>query len=192
MSGIVEFEGVIRIKGTTAKVEKTLAGLKKTGVEFIERHADEPFFLYLSHYAVHTRLEGRPDLLAKYDIPVPATYAEVLAAARREEPTAGPALADLVGDAGAPGIARATALRKGRLGSCDRFLGPPGHGLSRRPGRSGRHPAGRRFRLARRHAVGRFRTARGRLARRWHRPPVARRARRRERHGASAGSCSRR
>jgi len=37
-------------------------------------------------------------------------YAGVLAAARREEPTAGPALADLVGDAGAPGIARATAL----------------------------------------------------------------------------------
>lgn len=36
-------------------------------VEFIERHKDEPFFLYLSHYAVHTRLNGRKDLVAKYE-----------------------------------------------------------------------------------------------------------------------------
>lgn len=35
-------------------------------VEFIERHREQPFFLYLSHYAVHTRLNGRPDLVAKY------------------------------------------------------------------------------------------------------------------------------
>jgi arylsulfatase A len=36
-------------------------------VEFIERHKDRPFFLCLSHYAVHTRLAGRPDLVAKYE-----------------------------------------------------------------------------------------------------------------------------
>lgn len=36
-------------------------------VEFIERHKDERFFLYLSHYAVHTRLVGREDLVAKYE-----------------------------------------------------------------------------------------------------------------------------
>jgi len=36
-------------------------------VEFIERHKDRPFFLYLSHYAVHTRLDGRPNLVAKYE-----------------------------------------------------------------------------------------------------------------------------
>ena len=36
-------------------------------VEFIERHRDEPFFLFKSHYAVHTRLDGRPDLIAKYE-----------------------------------------------------------------------------------------------------------------------------
>ncbi len=35
-------------------------------VEFIERHRDEPFFLYLSHYAVHTTLNGRADLVEKY------------------------------------------------------------------------------------------------------------------------------
>ncbi len=34
--------------------------------EFIERHKDEPFFLYVSHYAVHTRLDGRPDRIEKY------------------------------------------------------------------------------------------------------------------------------
>jgi arylsulfatase A len=36
-------------------------------VEFIERHKDKPFFLYLSHYAVHTRLNGKPELVAKYE-----------------------------------------------------------------------------------------------------------------------------
>ena len=36
-------------------------------VEFIEGHKDERFFLYLSHYAVHTRLVGRADLVAKYE-----------------------------------------------------------------------------------------------------------------------------
>lgn len=36
-------------------------------VEFIERHRHEPFFLYVSHYAVHTRLVGKPDLVAKYE-----------------------------------------------------------------------------------------------------------------------------
>jgi arylsulfatase A len=36
-------------------------------VEFIERHQDQPFFLYLSHYAVHTRLSGKPELVAKYE-----------------------------------------------------------------------------------------------------------------------------
>jgi arylsulfatase A-like enzyme len=36
-------------------------------VEFIQRHAAGPFFLFFSHYAVHTRLLGRPDLVAKYE-----------------------------------------------------------------------------------------------------------------------------
>ncbi|MHC4647873.1 MAG: sulfatase, partial [Planctomycetota bacterium] len=35
-------------------------------VEFIERHRDHRFFLYLSHYAVHTRLVGKPELVEKY------------------------------------------------------------------------------------------------------------------------------
>ncbi len=36
-------------------------------VEFIARHKDTPFFLYLSHYAVHTRLLGKDELVAKYE-----------------------------------------------------------------------------------------------------------------------------
>lgn len=37
-------------------------------VDFIKRHRDHPFFLFVSHYAVHTRLNGRPDLLEKYRV----------------------------------------------------------------------------------------------------------------------------
>ncbi|MHC4085184.1 MAG: sulfatase [Planctomycetota bacterium] len=36
-------------------------------IEFIDRHKDGSFFLYLSHYAVHTRLKGKPELVAKYE-----------------------------------------------------------------------------------------------------------------------------
>lgn len=35
-------------------------------VEFIERNKEKPFFLYLSHYAPHTIMNGRPDLVEKY------------------------------------------------------------------------------------------------------------------------------
>lgn len=34
--------------------------------DFITRNKEEPFFLYLSHYAVHTRLAAKPALLEKY------------------------------------------------------------------------------------------------------------------------------
>ena len=40
--------------------------LNMEAVEFIERNRSRPFFLYLSHYAPHTILSGRPDLVAKY------------------------------------------------------------------------------------------------------------------------------
>jgi len=35
-------------------------------VRFIERHQKQPFFLYLSHYAVHTILNGKKGLVDKY------------------------------------------------------------------------------------------------------------------------------
>ena len=40
--------------------------LNQEAVDFIVRHRDEPFFLFLSHYAVHTRLAGKPKLVEKY------------------------------------------------------------------------------------------------------------------------------
>ncbi len=36
-------------------------------VNFIERHKDKPFFLHLSHYAVHTILAGKPDLVSHFE-----------------------------------------------------------------------------------------------------------------------------
>ena len=35
-------------------------------VKFIEANKDKPFFLYLPHYAVHTPLAGKPEVVAKY------------------------------------------------------------------------------------------------------------------------------
>ncbi len=56
------------------EIEKRLAGREYLvdrcnleAVEFIERHKGGPFFLYLSHYAVHTRLVGKKGLVAKYE-----------------------------------------------------------------------------------------------------------------------------
>lgn len=51
------------------KLEKKLPGEKEflvdrmnfEAVDFIERNYKEPFFLYLSHYAVHTMLHGKPE-----------------------------------------------------------------------------------------------------------------------------------
>ncbi|MBN8824900.1 MULTISPECIES: sulfatase [unclassified Spirosoma] len=40
--------------------------LNGEAVDFIKRNSQQPFFLYLSHYAVHTRLAGKPDKVAKY------------------------------------------------------------------------------------------------------------------------------
>ena len=40
--------------------------LNLEAVDFIERSKDNPFFLYLAHYAPHTILNGRPDLVDKY------------------------------------------------------------------------------------------------------------------------------
>ena len=52
-----------RLPGTEYLVDRC----NLEAVEFIERHKNEPFFLYLSHYAVHTRLNGKPELVAKFE-----------------------------------------------------------------------------------------------------------------------------
>ncbi len=40
--------------------------LTKEAVNFIGENKDKPFFLYLTHYAVHTPIQGRADLVEKY------------------------------------------------------------------------------------------------------------------------------
>ena len=40
--------------------------LQEEAVSFIQKHQDGPFFLLLSHYAVHTVLRGKPNKVAKY------------------------------------------------------------------------------------------------------------------------------
>ena len=40
--------------------------LGEEAVKFIERTQDKPFFLYLPHFAVHTPIQGRADLVEKY------------------------------------------------------------------------------------------------------------------------------
>lgn len=35
-------------------------------LKYMEKNKDKPFFLYLSHFAVHDPIEGRPDLVEKY------------------------------------------------------------------------------------------------------------------------------
>ena len=40
--------------------------LADEAVRFIEKARDRPFFLYLAHFAVHTPIQARPELVAKY------------------------------------------------------------------------------------------------------------------------------
>jgi arylsulfatase A-like enzyme len=40
--------------------------LNQEAVDFIRRNRERPFFLCLCHYAPHTRLAGKPELVAKY------------------------------------------------------------------------------------------------------------------------------
>ena len=37
-------------------------------IEFIEKNKNEPFFVYLSHYAVHTPLEGKPEYVSHFEL----------------------------------------------------------------------------------------------------------------------------
>lgn len=43
------------------------ARLARESVEFMARAGGDPFLLYLSFYSVHTPLQGRPDLVKKYE-----------------------------------------------------------------------------------------------------------------------------
>jgi len=54
--------------------------LADEAVGFVERSKDRPFFLYLPHFAVHTPIQGRADLVAKYRAKVRAGLAHTNAA----------------------------------------------------------------------------------------------------------------
>jgi len=56
--------------------------LTDRGIDFIKRHKDRPFFLYLPHFAVHVPHEAKPELIAKYNNkqPVGGHYDPVYAA----------------------------------------------------------------------------------------------------------------
>lgn len=41
--------------------------LTDEALKYIDANKDKPFFLYLSHFAVHDPIEGRPDLVKKYE-----------------------------------------------------------------------------------------------------------------------------
>jgi len=41
--------------------------LTNEGISFIESHREHPFFLYLTHYAVHTPLQAPKELIRKYE-----------------------------------------------------------------------------------------------------------------------------
>jgi arylsulfatase A-like enzyme len=52
-------------------------------VKFIREHRDAPFFLYMAHYAVHTPIQGKKDLVDKYKAKTPTnqtnpTYAAMV------------------------------------------------------------------------------------------------------------------
>ena len=45
--------------------------LTDEALKFIEQNREQPFFLYLSHFAVHDPIQGRPDLVNKYRAKLP-------------------------------------------------------------------------------------------------------------------------
>lgn len=64
---------------TNARIKQGIPGLppRKKGefltdreadeaVNFIRKHKDQPFFLHLAHYAVHTPIQGKAEVVAKY------------------------------------------------------------------------------------------------------------------------------
>ncbi len=45
--------------------------MTERAVEFVEAQKDKPFFLYLSHHAVHTPIQAKPELVDKYKDRIP-------------------------------------------------------------------------------------------------------------------------
>lgn len=57
--------------------------LTNEAIKYIEKNKEKPFFLFMSHFAVHDPIEGRPDLVQKYKkklegIPLPKVLPFIL------------------------------------------------------------------------------------------------------------------
>ena len=71
------FHPPFRMNGYDGETGEYLTDLlTKEAVNYIERNKDHPFFLYMSHFAVHDPIQGRKDLVEKYkrklaSMPVP-------------------------------------------------------------------------------------------------------------------------
>lgn len=62
----VERDGSPTSEGTKGDV-KSIGALTAAALRFIEDQKDNPFFLMVSHYAVHRPLEAHPELIKKYE-----------------------------------------------------------------------------------------------------------------------------
>jgi len=59
---------------TEEKGEYLTDRLGQEACQFIQQHKDRPFFLYLTHYAVHTPIQGKADLVEKYKSKEPTEH----------------------------------------------------------------------------------------------------------------------
>lgn len=73
--------------------------LTTLAVDFLRENHSRPFFLYLAHFAVHTPIEGKPDLIRKYDAKAdsqnPQNYGEYAAMVESMDQSVGRVLAAL-------------------------------------------------------------------------------------------------
>ena len=84
--------------------------LTDESVKFLDAHGREPFLLYLSHYAVHTPLQGKGELVAKYE------------AKLKKKPPKGPLLRD-EGPRAATSLAQRNATFAAMVHSMDESVG---------------------------------------------------------------------
>lgn len=56
-----------RSRGAQTRGPKSIDFLTDATIHFIDQHRDEPFFVTLSHYAVHIPVEANPETIEKYE-----------------------------------------------------------------------------------------------------------------------------
>ena len=61
------YHGLPNLEGKGSDDECLTDVLTNCAVDFIDRRKDQPFFLYLSYYTVHTPITGKPEYVQKYE-----------------------------------------------------------------------------------------------------------------------------